>query len=361
MSLIYKSYKIFNIIGLISIILLSCGGSSSDDDLIVIPSNLLIEANLLGSDSLNPYGDGSGTVFFDFSAEDATLYKINLGNGEVIETTSTSFSYTYTGGGTNTFEIFISAYNGDKFVSKSISITIKINSGLFWSDEFNGTGAPNTSNWTREIGTGNNGWGNGESQYYTERLENSRVEDGVLKITAKAESYEGSNYTSARLITAGKLDFTYGRVDIRAKLPEGGGTWPAIWLLGSNINSVGWPACGEVDIMEHVGNNQGTVQSAMHTPSSYGATVNHGSQFLDDVSTEFHVYSVEWNSEKMVFSVDDIVHYTYNPSTKDSNTWPFDSDQFIILNVAMGGGFGGTIDPNFVTTTMEIDYVRVYK
>lgn len=361
MKLNYKSYKISNLIGLISIILLSCGGSSSDDELILTPSNLVIEANIVGTSSTTPYGDGSGIVLFNFSAVDATFYKINLGNGEVIETTSTSFSYTYTGGGTKTFEIFISAYNGNKFISKSISITIMINSGLYWADEFNGTGSPNSTNWTHEIGTGDNGWGNGESQYYTSRLENSKVEGGVLKITAKAESYEGSNYTSARLISAGKLDFTYGKVEIRAKLPQGGGTWPALWLLGSNIYTVGWPACGEVDIMEHIGNNQGNVQSAIHTPSSYGATVNHGSQFLDDVSTEFHVYSVDWTSEKMVFSVDGVVHYTYNPSTKDSNTWPFNSDQFIILNVAMGGSFGGTIDPNFVTSTMEIDYVRVYK
>ena len=146
-----------------------------------------------------------------------------------------------------------------------------------------------------------------------------------------------------------------------AKLPSGGGTWPALWMLGSNITSIGWPACGEVDIMEHVGNNLGTVQSAMHTLSSYGNTQNHGSQYLPDVSTAFHVYSVDWTSEEMVFAVDDVVHYTYNPSVKNSETWPFDANQFFILNIAMGGNLGGTIDPAFTEDTMEIDYIRVYQ
>ena len=231
------------------------------------------------------------------------------------------------------------------------------NNVLVWADEFEIDGSPCSDNWTYDLGAG--GWGNGEAQYYTR--DNAVVNNGFLKITVKKEVFNGSQYTSSRMLTKGKFDFTYGKVEVRAKLPKGGGTWPAIWMLGSNIDTVGWPACGEVDIMEHVGNNQGTVQSAMHTPSSYGGTVNHGQQFLDDVSSEFHVYAVEWTSEKMIFSVDDVVHYTYNPSTKDNNTWPYDADQFIILNIAMGGGFGGAIDPNFVSSTMQIDYVRVYQ
>jgi beta-glucanase (GH16 family) len=168
-------------------------------------------------------------------------------------------------------------------------------------------------------------------------------------------------YTSARMHTANKQAWRYGRIAARIKLPEGGGTWPAIWMLGSSINTLGWPACGEVDIMEHAGNRQGTVQSALHTISSSGNTVNHGSQLISTVSTEFHVYEVEWTSEKMVFSVDGAAHYTYNPPTKNSSTWPFDANQFIILNVAMGGGFGGEINPDFTSSTMEVDYVRVYQ
>lgn len=231
------------------------------------------------------------------------------------------------------------------------------NTVLVWAEEFDTDGSPCSDNWTYDLGAG--GWGNGEAQYYTR--DNVVVNNGILKITAKKEVFNGSQYTSTRMLTKGKFQFTYGKVEVRAKLPKGGGTWPAIWMLGSNISTVGWPACGEVDIMEHVGNNQGTTQSAMHTPSSYGATVNLGSQYLNDVSTAFHVYSVEWTAKKMIFAVDGNVHYTYNPSTKNSDTWPFDANQFIILNIAMGGSFGGTIDPNFTESSMEIDYVRVYQ
>jgi beta-glucanase (GH16 family) len=353
--------RIFLIFSTACLLVISCGGGSSTDDIIETPSNLTIEFNCVGSNASNPDGDGSGTVIFNFSAANASFYKLNLGNGDIVETSSTTLTYTYTGTGTNTYDVYISAYNADTFISTSITVKVKIDLKLIWSDEFDGSGAPDSDKWGYDIGTGSNGWGNGESQYYTDRSENVKRVNGFLIITAKAESYEGSEYTSSRLLTQGKFDFTYGRVEVKAKLPSGGGTWPAIWMLGADFSSVGWPACGETDIMEHAGNRQGIVQSAMHTSSSYGNTVNHGSQTLSDVSTEFHVYTVEWTSEKMVFSVDDKVHYTYNPSTKNSETWPFDKDQFIILNVAMGGGFGGDIDPNFVQSSMEIDYVRVYQ
>ncbi|WP_072765456.1 family 16 glycosylhydrolase [Arenibacter nanhaiticus] len=232
---------------------------------------------------------------------------------------------------------------------------------LIWSDEFDANGAPNPAKWTYDEGVGNNGWGNGESQFYTRRPDNVVVEDGSLKITAKAESYEGNEYTSARIKTQGLFGFTYGRVDVRAKLPEGGGTWPAIWMLGANFDTVGWPATGEIDIMEHVGNNPNVVQAAIHTPSSSGATVNVGSITLSDVAAEFHVYSVNWSEDEISFLVDDELYYTYKPGTKDANTWPFNADQFIILNVAMGGNLGGTIDAAFSESIMEIDYVRVYQ
>lgn len=359
-----KIFRFKMVFSFILVAFLSCGGGGDDDDstpMVNTPSNLVVSAVVLGADTSNPNGDGTGIVTFNFSATNATLYKINFGNGEVQETSANTLNYTYTGAGVKTFKVFVSAYKGDKYISSEISVTLKINSGLLWSDEFNYTGSPDPAKWGYDIGRGDNGWGNGEAQYYTSRSDNVKVEGGYLKITAKKESYEGANYTSTRMLTEGKLDFKYGKVEVRAKLPIGKGTWPAIWMLGSNIRTVSWPACGEIDIMEHVGNNQGTVQSAMHTPSSYGNTQNHGSQFLADVSTIFHVYSVEWTAEKMIFAVDGVVHYTYNPSTKNSSTWPFNANQFIILNVAMGGGFGGAIDPNFTQSTMEIDYVRVYQ
>jgi beta-glucanase (GH16 family) len=359
-SLNYKFSVHITALFLMLISISSCGGSSDNDEIDNNLSNLVIEANITGADELNPFGDGSGTVTFNFSANNATLYKVNLGNSEIIETSSNTITYTYTGAGTNTYNVLISAYNADKFITTSLTIKVKINSGLVWSDEFNYTGSPDESKWGYNIGRGDNGWGNGESQYYTKRSNNVIVEDGVLKITARKENYEGAEYTSTRMLTEGKFDFTYGRVEVRAKLPIGEGTWPAIWMLGSNIRTVGWPACGEIDIMENWGHNHGTISSALHTPSSYGNTVNHGSQYLADVSSKFHVYGLEWTPNEMIFTVDDVEHYRYKPTTKDSSTWPFDAKQFIILNVAMGGSWF-SIDPNFTESTMEVDYVRVYQ
>jgi len=234
-------------------------------------------------------------------------------------------------------------------------------SELVWADEFDTDGAPSNENWTYDIGTGNNGWGNGEVQYYTDRSDNVTITDGMLKITAKKEDYQGSSYTSARINTKGLYDFTYGRIDVRAKLPEGGGTWPAIWMLGSSFETIGWPACGEIDIMEGIGNNPGYVQGAIHTTASSGSTENKGSTTIADASSAFHVYSVNWSPDQISFLVDDEIFYTYKPDFKDATTWPFDDPQFIILNVAMGGNLGGEISEAFTEGTMEIDYVRVYQ
>lgn len=227
---------------------------------------------------------------------------------------------------------------------------------LIWSDEFDVAGAPDATNWTYDLGAG--GWGNGEAQTYTSDAANVSVSDGTLKITAKAD---GGSYSSARLKTQGLREFTYGRVDVKAKLPVGGGTWPAIWMLGADFPTAGWPACGEIDIMEAIGNNPGHIQSALHTPSSSGATVNMESTTVEDASEAFHVYSVNWSEGEISFLIDDEVYYTYSPAEKTAATWPFDADQFLILNVAMGGTLGGVIDPAFVEASMEIDYVRVYQ
>lgn len=230
---------------------------------------------------------------------------------------------------------------------------------LVWADEFDTDGAPNSANWTYDLGAG--GWGNGEAQNYTDRPDNSKVENGNLVITAKRESFGGEEFTSARLKSQGLQEFQYGRIDIYAKLPEGGGTWPALWTLGTNIETVGWPACGEIDIMEHVGNDPGRVQAAMHTPSSNGNTQNKGSIDLSNVSSEYHLYSMNWSANQISFLVDNEIFYTYNPAIKDLATWPYDAPQFIILNIAMGGSLGGVIDPAFMESSMEIDYIRVYQ
>ncbi|MGB0451062.1 MAG: glycoside hydrolase family 16 protein [Flavobacteriaceae bacterium] len=231
------------------------------------------------------------------------------------------------------------------------------NDVLVWADEFDTDGAPCSENWSFELGTGNNGWGNGEAQYYTDDPSNVVVSDGVLKITAKAESFQGSDYTSGRLKTNQNFDFTFGRVEARAKLPTGGGTWPAIWMLGSDYQTNTWPACGEMDIMEHVGNNQDEVFSSLHYPGNSGGNAISQSINVPGASEEFHVYGLEWTEDEIKFSVDGNVYHT----VANTQLLPFDSDFFIILNVAMGGSFGGNIDPSFESSSMEIDYIRVYQ
>ena len=242
---------------------------------------------------------------------------------------------------------------------------------LVWSDEFNIDGAIDSNKWFHQTQLpAGGGWYNNEAQHYTNRLENSYVSGGNLNLVAIKETFTDQGrtkeYTSARLNS--KVAFQYGRMEIRAKLPTGAGTWPAIWMLGKNINEDGgywdndgygstpWPACGEIDIMEHWGNNQNYVSSAMHTPSSYGGTINHGGRTLSTASTAFHVYELDWNAQRMIFRVDGIVHYTYNPPTKDANTWPFDAEQYFLLNVAIEGS-----GANITQTAMEIDYIRVYQ
>ena len=181
--------------------------------------------------------------------------------------------------------------------------------------------------------------------------------NGVLKITAKAESFQGSDYTSGRVKTNQNFDFTYGRIEARAKLPTGGGTWPAIWMLGSDYQTNTWPACGEMDIMEHVGNIQDEVFSSLHYPGNSGGNAISQSINVSGASDEFHVYGLEWTDDEIKFSVDGNVYHT----VANTQLLPFDSDFFIILNVAMGGSFGGNIDPSFESSSMEIDYIRVYQ
>jgi len=184
-----------------------------------------------------------------------------------------------------------------------------------------------------------------------------RVEDGVLKITAKRENFGGAEFTSARLVTENKFEFTYGRVDISAKLPSGGGTWPALWALGEDYATNTWPGCGEIDIMEHVGNQQDRIFSSLHFPGNSGGDAVTRSINDDNVAEEFHKYSCVWSPESIRFFVDDELYHTFS----NNDQLPYDSDFFLIFNVAMGGNFGGDIDPAFQESTMEVDWVRVYQ
>ena len=258
------------------------------------------------------------------------------------------------------------------FISFFFSLGYSQDWELVWSDEFNGNGAIDTEKWFHQTQLPLAGsWYNGEIQHYTDRTDNSYVSDGTLKIVAKEETYTDQGYTkqytSARLNS--KYAFTYGKIEIRALLPQGIGTWPAIWMLGKNINEPGaywetqgfgttpWPACGEVDIMEHWGSNQNYVQSAIHTPSSFGGTINHGGQYISTASTQFHLYTLEWSEDEMVFSVDGNIHYSYNPTIQNSDTWPFDSELYLLLNIAIQPSISST----YIESAMEIDYIRIYQ
>tara|TARA_R110002126_G_scaffold291495_1_gene453202 strand:+ start:39614 stop:41293 length:1680 start_codon:yes stop_codon:yes gene_type:complete len=223
---------------------------------------------------------------------------------------------------------------------------------LVWEDDFDTPGAPDATKWTYDLGAG--GWGNGEEQTYTNTADNVIVADGSLKIIAKAD---GASYTSARLKSQGLYEFTYGRVEVRAKLPASQGTWPAIWMLGANFTTVGWPEAGEIDIMEQKGQDKNTVLSTLHYPGNSAGNGPSQSTSLPTSTTEFHNYTVEWTESKIEFYVDDV---SYHVLTNDASL-PFNADFFLILNVAMGGTLGGDIDPAFTEDLMEIDYVKVFQ
>jgi beta-glucanase (GH16 family) len=228
---------------------------------------------------------------------------------------------------------------------------------LVWSDEFNVDGAPDTTKWNYDLGN-NSGWGNSELQYYTNSPNNVIVQGGSLKITAKSETISGFNYSSARLKTQGKKDFTYGKVECRAKLPVGSGTWPAIWMLGSNITSVNWPACGEIDIMEHKGNSPGIIYGTLHYPGRSGGNGNSNSTLANtSVSNDFHIYKTIWSPTSIRIYVDNNLFHT----VANTGSLPFNSNFFMLLNVAMGGTFGGNIAPGFTQSAMEVDYIRLYQ
>lgn len=235
---------------------------------------------------------------------------------------------------------------------------------LVWSDEFDYSGLPDQAKWEYDIG--GSGWGNNELQYYTKnRSENVQVSNGILTIEARKEKYETNEYTSARLLTKGKGDWQYGRIEVKAKLPSGRGTWPAIWMLAST-NPLKWPDDGELDIMEHVGYDPGVINANIHT-KAYNHTIgtNKGNKILiSDVSQLFHIYSMEWNEEQITFFVDEKPYFVFtNDKQNNSATWPFSQKFHLLLNIAIGGNWGGSkgIDDSIFPQRMEIDYVRVYQ
>ncbi len=230
-----------------------------------------------------------------------------------------------------------------------------------WEDNFDNGAVPDPSKWTAEVGA--NGWGNNELQSYT-ASGNATVENGNLLITAKKESNAGKNYTSARLISKGKGDFKFGRFEVRAKLPSGRGTWPAIWLLNSDNAYGPWPTSGEIDIMEHVGYDQDNVHCTIHTASYNGQlnTQKSAGKIVTGASIDFHIYRVDWTPYSITGYIDDEKYFTYINPNSGVAAWPFDQNFFLILNIAVGGNWGGAqgVDDTIFPAQMQVDYVRVY-
>ncbi|WP_252737192.1 glycoside hydrolase family 16 protein [Reichenbachiella agariperforans] len=364
----------FYIVLLISFLfLMSCEEESGQIDT-SNPSNLVIDVTVSE--------DGSGQVDIVATGDNVTQYHYYMGEDPESFELSVDGKLTYTYSVFGIYEIEVRAYGeSGRYVSKSEEVNIQVGDeggpveledgystptsydgmDLVWHDEFNGNKL-NTADWSYETGTGSNGWGNNELQYY--RQENTTVGDGVLTITAKKESFQGRDYTSSRLVTAKKQEFTYGRVDIRALLPKGQGLWPALWMLGANYQTVTWPACGEIDIMEMVGgtNRDNEVHGTVHWDSngnyaSYGQGTKLSSGIFAD---EYHVFSIVWDETKIAWYVDDKQFNVIDITPADLSE--FHKDYFFIMNIAVGGNWPGS--PDAATTfpqTMKVDYIRMFQ
>lgn len=323
--------------------------------------------------------EGADIINYSFDDYEATWSLSAPNDQETISLSGIAFIGYYTGGD-HRYQIF--SRNPDEMVIRTTDgnnefdwwftlIAVDAGSGgnggdetafteLIWAEEFDTDGAPDSASWNYALGDGCPdlcGWGNNEEQWYTDASSNIAVENGVLRITALKETIETKEYSSARINTKGKFEFTYGKVEVRAKLPGGGGTWPAIWMLGADIDSNPWPGAGEIDIMEHVGNDLNVISGTTHDPNNFGGNAQTGSTTIENADTEFHTYSIEWTSESIEFFVDGNSYHTVS----NDQSLPFNKDFYLLLNVAMGGNLGGTIDPGFDSSSMEIDYIRVYQ
>lgn len=353
----------------------SCS-EDNDQPIVIVPTDLSVEVIIATN--------GSGQVTVNATAANAFHYDFYFGetsNEEPVRADDGMASYTYSTSGTFTIEVRALG-NGSEFVShmedvqiekEGLEVGIWIPStghttptsytgmSLIWQDEFDGTSL-NTEYWNYEIGTGSNGWGNNELQYYRE--ENTSLLEGHLVIEAKEESFGGRNYTSSRLTTQDKFDFQYGRVDIRAALPQGQGIWPALWMLGSNFRSVGWPSCGEIDIMEMIGGgtsrddtSYGTAHWEQNGHASFGGNTTLSSGIYYD---EFHVFSIEWDSQRISWFVDDKQFHVIDVTSEALSE--LRNSSFFIFNVAVGGDWPGSPDNNTVfPQRMVVDYVRVFQ
>lgn len=353
--------RVFVGMGVFCFILLGC---KSEPEIKLQPSNLTL--------SIVVSTDGSGLVAFQSFAENANGYQFFFGDGASLESTDGKASYIYKVSDVYSAKVIATSKDNlsmEKQIDVKVSVSISTHGysaplsypgmTLIWKDEFDGN-TLNTSNWRHEIG--GNGWGNNELQYYQEQ--NTLVENGLLVIKAKIESVSGKNYTSSRIITQDKRAFKYGRVDIRARLPKGKGIWPALWMLGSSISTVGWPKCGEIDIMEMIGGtgNDNKVYGTVHwdnagSYASYGGNKSLSSGLFAD---EFHVFSIVWDASSITWYLDGVKYHVID-ITPDGLS-ELREEAFFIINVAVGGNWPGSPDgltkfPQF----MAVDYIRVFQ
>ena len=339
------------------------GGSVGEDACFDFDTSGVSLVSLAPSEDLantpDPDFQARGTVMH-FSDDAFMGYYVSSSSYEIISVTNTTL-YVRTIDGSNQDLAWYHKYSTSPPDDGGIDTDY---TDLVWFDEFDTDGAPDPSKWTYDyedgcqIDVGLCGWGNNEEQWYTDDADNVIVEDGSLKITAIKEAIGTSEYSSARLKTKDLYEFNNGRVEIRAKLPSSVGTWPAFWMLGANVDDIGWPQAGEIDIMEHSENINPDDIVATCWWDFEGNIASHSElRNVENLSTEFHIYSLEWRPTEIQIAVDGSVYYTL----AYDETFPFNLDFFILINLAMGGDFGGAIDPAFTEDTLEVDYVRVYQ
>jgi beta-glucanase (GH16 family) len=346
--------------------LAACGGDGETPKL----NNLVVDVQVIP--------DGSGQVEIIATAENAKYFKFFLGESLSEVPVQQIFGYLeYTYAEEGTYTVTVQAHRSESdFISESVDITIDLfvliptegyttpasydGMTALWSDEFNDA-TIDGAKWSFETGN-NNGWGNNELEYY--RQQNATLIEGYLMIEAKAEAFGGKNYTSSRMITKSKFDFKYGRVDVRAALPEGKGIWPAIWMLGANIDAVSWPKCGEIDIMEKIGGGveekkvYGTVHWFADAYANYGGSFTGSTEGI--FNDKFHVFSIEWDAEFIRWYVDDVEYHVID--IRPDHLSEFRENFFFILNVAVGGNWPGSPDSTTkFPQRMFIDYIRVFQ
>lgn len=353
--------------------------STTDDKKPSAPTELSLDITLQGQ-AANPHGDGSGVANFKATATGASRFDFRIDEGVAMESGNGELVHEFTKEGTHTYTVTAIAYSDENLadsIAKNVRVRVappsKYGMTLVWADEFNYEGAVDVNKWHHQvIPIAGNNWANNEEQHYTDRTDNSYVSDGTLKIVAKKENYQfrgiTKNYTSARLNS--KYIFKYGRVDISAKLPAAGGTWPALWTLGANIDeignyhgntygSVGWPSCGEIDIMEQNGWDKNHLIGHLHWGDTQtGAYENKGgTKVVSNTTTTFNLYSLIWNENEIKILFNDEVVY----ETQNTSAMPYDNPHYLLFNIAMGGTLGGTIPNDFTQAVMEVDYIHIYQ